>query len=107
RRDGLWGGFVGRRGVWGMGSGMVFHGPEMFQDRNPHNLLRDFEQEGAGYLGNEKIRRDLEALPLDADHAAAGDNCLRCYEALVGASLVPAGELPLLRAWLEDLARVR
>jgi hypothetical protein len=107
RMTDIWRSFVAQRCLWAMDSGVVFHGPEMFQDRNPHNLLRDFEQEVPGYLGNEKIRRVLEGLALDAAPAAAGDNCLRCYEALVGAGLVPAGELPLLRAWLEDIERIR
>jgi hypothetical protein len=104
RMTDIWRSFVAQRCLWAMGAGVVFHSAEMFQDRNPHNLLRDFEQEIPGYLGNERIRVLLDALELEAGADAAGRNCLRCYEALVQAGIVPAGELPLLRAWLADVA---
>lgn len=107
RMTDIWRSFVAQRCLWAMGTGLVVHTAEMFQDRNPHNLLRDFEQEIPGYLGNERIRAVLEALDLDSGEDAAGNNCLRCYEALVGAGLVPEAELPLLRAWLADFGRLQ
>ena len=34
--------FVAQRCLWELGHGMVFHAAEVDQDRNPHNLMRDF-----------------------------------------------------------------
>ncbi len=106
RMTDIWRSFVAQRCLWALGHGLVFHGPEMFQDRNPHNLLRDFEQEIPGYLGNDRIRAVLEDLELSAGIGEVGNNCHRCYRALVDAGLIPLQEMPLLDAWLSDLSRV-
>lgn len=106
RMTDIWRSFVAQRCLWALGCGVVFHGPEMFQDRNPHNLLRDFEQEIPGYLGNDRIRAVLEELSLASGVEEVGNNCRLCYQALVGAGLIPAEEMPLLDSWLSDSSRV-
>ena len=106
RMTDIWRSFVAQRCLWALGLGVVFHGPEMFQDRNPHNLMRDFEQEIPGYLSNDRIRVLLEALPLREGFDAISSNMHRCYEALVTAEIVPTTEIPLLEAWLQDCAAV-
>ncbi len=106
RMTDIWRSFVAQRCLWELGYGVVFHAPEMFQDRNPHNLMRDFEQEIPGYLGNEGIRSVLEGLSLNTGAEEVGNNCHRCYQALVEAGFVPAEEMPLLDMWLSDLSRV-
>lgn len=106
RMTDIWRSFVAQRCLWALGLGVVFHGPEMFQDRNPHNLMRDFEQEIPGYLSNERIRVLLEDLPLQGGDDSVGSNLYRCYEALVAAGIVPPTEIPLLEAWLQDCASV-
>lgn len=106
RMTDIWRSFVAQRCLWAMGYGLVFHGPEMFQERNPHNLLRDFEQEIPGYLGNDRIRAVLDGVELSADAAEVGNNCRRCYQTLVDAGLVPLGEMPLVDYWLSDVKQV-
>jgi hypothetical protein len=105
RMTDIWRSFVAQRCLWAMGHGLVFHGAEMFQDRNPHNLMRDFEQEIPGYTGNDKIRAVLEGVSLRSGVDAVAENCRRCYQALVSSGFVPATELPLLEAWLRDVER--
>lgn len=103
RMTDIWRSFIAQRCLWAMGYGMVFHGPEMYQARNPHNLLRDFEQEIPGYLGNNKIREVLEGLQLSDKPADVGMNLRRCYEALVAGGFVPEKEMALVEAWLVDM----
>lgn len=103
RMTDIWRSFIAQRCLWALGQGVAFHGPEVFQDRNPHNLLRDFEQEVPGYLGNDRFREVLEALNLPAAPDQVGHNLHRCYEALIGAGLIPGKELPLVECWLADL----
>src|SRR4029077_7020197 len=62
RMTDIWRSFVAQRCLWELNLGIVFHGHEMFQDRNPHSLLRDFEQEVPGYLGNQRLCEVLEQL---------------------------------------------
>jgi len=106
RMTDIWRSFVAQRCLWELGFGVVFHGPEMFQDRNAHNLVRDFEQEVPGYLGNTRICEILERTPLRGGKSETGANLHRCYEALVGAGFVPASEVTMLEAWLSDLHSV-
>jgi hypothetical protein len=106
RMTDIWRSFVAQRCLWAMGAQLVFHGPEVFQDRNQHNLMRDFEQEVPGYLGNERFRHVLEDLHLENGESAVGANLRRCYEALAAAGLIPQAELPLVAAWIADLKAI-
>jgi STELLO glycosyltransferases len=106
RMTDIWRSFIAQRCLWALGHGLVFHGPEVFQDRNPHHLMRDFEQEVPGYLGNDKIRSALEQTHLSPETDAAADNCYRCYEALVRTGFVPTQEMAVLEAWLRDVERL-
>jgi hypothetical protein len=103
RMTDIWRSFVAQRCLWELGHGLVFHGPEVIQQRNVHNLLRDFEQEVPGYLQNHTIVQTLADLPLHAGKGAVPGNLCRCYEALVAKGYIPGAELPLVKAWLADL----
>jgi hypothetical protein len=104
RMTDIWRSFIAQRCLWSMGYGLVFHGPEMYQERNPHNLLRDFEQEIPGYLGNDKICQLLEKLNLSGKPEDAGSNLHFCYEALIKNGFVPVDEMALVEAWLNDVS---
>jgi len=104
RMTDIWRSFVAQRCLWAMGYGVVFHGPEMYQVRNPHNLLRDFEQEIPGYLGNSKICDHLAGLKLSEKSGDAGDNLHRCYETLIATKFIPVDEIVLVEAWLKDIS---
>jgi len=106
RMTDIWRSFVAQRCLWELELGVVFHGPEMFQDRNAHDLLRDFEQEVPGYLGNGRLCEVLEGTPLRLGGSQVGLNLHRCYLALISAGFVPAAELALIEAWLGDLERM-
>ena len=98
RMTDIWRSFVAQRCLWEMGHGVVFHATEVFQDRNPHDLMVDFGQETPGYLQNETIVQTLADLTLTGDVAS---NMLRCYDALVADEVFPKSELLLVNAWLE------
>lgn len=102
RMTDIWRSFIAQRCLWALDAGVVFHGPEVFQDRNAHNLMRDFEQEVPGYLNNDRFRRVLEGLALDPGAQAVSSNLQRCYEALVREGLMEPRELVLVDAWLKD-----
>jgi hypothetical protein len=104
RMTDVWRSFVAQRCLWELGQGLVFHPPEVVQQRNPHDLLRDFADEVPGYLNNARITARLERLALRPGAGAIADNLLLCYRELVLAGFVPAAELPLVESWTEDLA---
>ena len=107
RMTDIWRSFVAQRICWEQGWGVLFHEPTVWQERNEHNLMRDFRDEVPGYLHNASIREALAALDLAPGVERLGENLLACYEKLVEMSLVGREELPLLAAWLEDLAAAR
>lgn len=103
RATDIWRSLIAQRCLWEFSDGLVFHGAEVFQDRNTHDLLDDFRDEVRGYLLNSKIAAWLETLELEPGAAAVGRNLERCYRLLIEKEVFPAAELPLVQAWLEDL----
>jgi hypothetical protein len=97
----IWKSFIAQRCLWELGYGITFHAPEVFQDRNQHDLDRDFADEVPGYLRNKEIADVLSRLQLKSGEAQIGDNLHRCYEALVAAKIFPSAELELVALWLE------
>jgi hypothetical protein len=107
RMTDIWRSFVAQRICWENGWSVLFHEPTVWQDRNEHDLMRDFRDEVPGYLHNSRIGEALGALPLKAGIPQLGENLRTCYQRLVEMSLIGEQELPLLDAWLEDLAAAR
>lgn len=99
----IWKSFVAQRCLWELDLGIVFHAPEVYQDRNAHDLMRDFRDEIPGYDKNRKICEILAGVKLKKGESAVSENLLSCYEALVGKEIFPSKELDLVKAWTEAL----
>ena len=99
----IWRSFVALRICGANGWGVQFHGPTVWQERNEHDLLRDFQDEVPGYLNNAKICRELAALDIPAGGENTTENMIECYGVLIGLGLVEEKELELLRAWINDV----
>ena len=104
RMTDIWRSFVAQRIAWVNGWSILFREATVVQDRNDHSLMRDFEDEISGYLGNRRIGEALAALDLPAGEESIPAAMRLCYRALVDGQFVGAEELPLLDAWLDDLA---
>ena len=107
RMTDIWRSFIAQRIAWLNGWAILFHEPTMRQERNVHNLLRDFNDEIPGYIHNSEICEALESLCLESGVEKIGDNLKVCYEKLVSMSLIGREELQLLDAWLEDIEQLR
>jgi hypothetical protein len=103
RMTDIWRSFVAQRLMWENDWRLMFHGSTVYQERNEHDLMRDFAEEVPGYLNNERIRKTLEDLPLNAGVAALPDNLRRSYKALIDLGVVGAEEASLLDAYLADI----
>jgi hypothetical protein len=99
-------GFVAQRIAWAQGWSLLFHESPVYQDRNQHDLLSDFEQEIPVYLGSSRIAEELERVDIPSGVSGIPDALRLCYEGLLRAGIVVAGELTTLEAWLADLAAV-
>ncbi len=103
----IWRSFVAQRCLWELGCGVVFHAPEVFQERNPHSSLRDFCDEIPGYTKNKSLVAALSGTVLREGNREVGANLMRCYESLVRERFLPDAELPLVAAWLSDLEKLQ
>ncbi|HVJ52074.1 MAG TPA: STELLO glycosyltransferase family protein [Aliidongia sp.] len=106
RMTDIWRSFIAQRIAWENGWTILFHRPTVQQERNPHVLMKDFADEIPGYLNNTRIASALDGLTLLPGPEAIPENLIRCYRALIDLGLMEHAELPLLRAWLEDLDRI-
>lgn len=104
RMTDIWRSFVAQRIAWANGWSILFHEPTVWQERNAHNLMRDFKDEVPGYLHNAAICDALAVLDLKPGIARLGENLRACYAALVEHKWVGDQEGELLDAWLADLA---
>jgi hypothetical protein len=106
RMTDIWRSFVAQRIAWENDWAVLFHEATVHQERNDHNLSRDFADEAQGYLNNAAIVEMLDALHLEAGIENIGANMRTCYEAFLSKGLVAKRELLLLDAWLDDLKTI-
>lgn len=107
RMTDIWRSLVAQRIAWEYGWHVLFQSADVFQERNEHNLMRDFADEVPGYLHNRKISESLERLRLAPGLENIGESLIRCYEELIRLAVIGAQEMPLLRAWLQDISTVQ
>jgi len=88
-----------------MGHELVFNSPEVVQERNLHNLMKDFEAEIPCYTQATSLARRLAAVKLNAGRGSALRNLVTCYESLSGV-FFPETELSLVRAWANDIEKM-
>jgi hypothetical protein len=103
RMTDIWRSFVVQRILWENDWHVSFHAATVYQQRNEHNLMRDFEDEVPGYLKNRQIRDTLSELDLRGGADRHGENLRRCYGALVTTGVIGHQELPLLNAWISEV----
>ena len=103
RMTDIWRSFVAQHLLKTTELNIVFLGAEVFQERNPHNLIKDFEDEIEGYLGNESLRIVLENTQIIGGPENFVPDLITVYTALVEAKYLNALEIDSLHAWIKDL----
>lgn len=82
---------------------LAFTQATVFQDRNEHNLMKDFKDEIPCYLQTEELVRILDETNFDPDDC----NALSIiYQALFKHQIVTEDELTLVKAWTDDLEKL-
>ena len=106
RMTDIWRSYVAQRISWANGWSVLFHDATVWQERNQHNLLKDFEDEIPGYLNNYKICSELADLNIKGGKENMLDDLLNCYDMLTGKGFVGKEEDELVRAWCDDISKV-
>lgn len=103
RMTDIWRSFVAQRIAQECDWSILFHKSTVRQERNDHNLMKDFDDEVIGYQNNSAIVRALSNLQLQHGVENIGPNLISCYEVLIKLDCVGSQEIPLIMAWLSDL----
>ena len=90
--------------MWQHGYLTGFTPPTVTQERNPHDYLKDFENEILIYLHAEDIFRITKNSLRDG--ASMSENLREAYQALINKELVPKKEMVVLEAWIKDIERI-
>jgi hypothetical protein len=106
RMTDIWRSFVAQRIAGANDWSILFREATVRQERNDHSLMRDFEDEISGYTGNRKIMDLLSRVDVVPGVENIPAALRACYQALVEDGFVGAQELPLLDAFLLDLAAI-
>ncbi len=93
-------GYIAQVISWNHGYQVGFTQATVDQERNDHDLMIDFQQEIECYTQIKQVVDLLERITLSK---SVLDDLILCYEALSKAQIVPKEELPLVRAWVEDV----
>ena len=103
RMTDIWRSFIAQRIAWTCGWHILFHNSTVWQERNEHNLLKDFEDEIPGYMNNFKICRLLEDLDLRYGFENISENLIRCYTLMTENNFIDREEMKLVQAWIKDI----
>ncbi len=104
RMTDIWRSFIAQRILWTCNWNLLFHNATVYQERNWHNLLKDFEHEISGYLNNAKIFDVLTELDLNEGKENIFDNLHKCYKAFIKQGCITdEKELKLLDLWIDDV----
>lgn len=96
-------GYIAQRLLWEQNNCLGFMKATVFQDRNKHDYMKDFEEEIVVYMQVEKVVSILETITLTGTLA----NKLRSiYEELCKMSIVESSELELLDLWIYDYMKI-
>jgi len=106
RMTDIWRSYVAQRIAWECGWSILFHEPTVWQQRNEHNLMKDFEDEIPGYTNNLNICKELQNLHLKAGQANIFENLITCYQKLIDINVIGKDEMVLLQAWINDLKKL-
>jgi hypothetical protein len=104
RMTDIWRSFIAQRIGWECGWSILFHSSTVRQERNEHSLMKDFEDEIPGYMHNAQIVSTLNKLSLKEGVEHIFENLIRCYQALIDLAVIGKDEMPLVRAWVNDLS---
>lgn len=81
---------------------ILFFGTTMYQNRNEHNLMSDFELEIPMYLNSKKIYQYINSLNIKKGAKYFEENLINIYKGLIKIKIFEKREIYYLKAWLKD-----
>ena len=101
-----WRGYITQRLLWETGNHLCFTRPTAIQERNDHDLIKDFIGEQDLYLKTEFL---IDALrkwrPSKTNHIY--EHCHDIYTYVIKNQFIRELELELINAWISDLRDIQ
>lgn len=98
-------GLVGQPLLWQQNLKLAFGTATVYQERNPHDYMKDFESETPVYIHSEKVI-EIAKKGTVKDMTVA-ENLLHIYNELQQHSIVTEKEVLLIKARLSDLEKTK
>jgi hypothetical protein len=96
-------GYVAQSLMWQQGRHLGVTGANVYQERNAHNLMKDFAEEIEAYLHVKKVVNILNAFEMTADPLY---NLEAVYQTLTKEQIVKPQELELCQTWIRDFKTI-
>ena len=102
----IWRSLIAQRICWENGWFVLFHRATVYQERNAHDLMKDFAEEIPGYLQTENIQKVLSKIKIKKGLKNIPDAMRVSYEYLIKAGIFATQEMGILESWLKDIGHV-
>jgi hypothetical protein len=96
-------GWIAQRLIWEMKSRVLVLSPSVYQKRNPHNYLKDFQEEIPLYTDTENFIELLETVKLTG---SIENKLVQVYRAMADKKLVRSTEVKAVEAWVKAVHKV-
>ena len=103
RATDIWRGYISQVILNNNNNYTLFHGPNIKQIRNHHDLIKDLKDEFEVYKNSKNIVETLLDLDLKKGEKNFVDNLNKCYMQLCKRGFFHKRELKLLKFWINDL----
>ena len=107
RMTDIWRSFIAQHLLQQSHYSLIFTQASAFQERNEHNLLKDFSDEVPGYTGNASLTETIRSVPISGEFTHLADDLMLIYRALVEKEFLKDQELICLEAWLGDCKSIQ
>ena len=97
-------GLIAQPILWAMGFKLGFTEATVFQERNEHDLMVDFDSEVPMYLNVKRIY--FEIIKIVKPECTIDDNLICVYEKLIDLNITDRKELVVLKCWLHDINKI-
>lgn len=102
----IWRSLIAQRILHTRNQGVLFFEAFVRQDRNSHDLMKDFEEELLCYTHSGVVWEILQKIPQELLEKQLSEAILTCYVGLVEAKLIPIEEIELLTSWIRDFESI-
>lgn len=109
RMTDIWRSFVAAQALWVHGLNLSFHASTVMQERNAHDLMRDFADEVPGYLNNDRISKVLSSAASVIESkgpSSIAETARALWKSLITDGLIPKEEERVVDAWFSAVERL-